>query len=87
MEKMRPIGEVIKFARIVKGIKQTKLAKELKIKPQQFSRWESKKIIPDGETMVILMKLLDLKPEDFFTPEKKIGNFLEKESSNATTKI
>jgi DNA-binding XRE family transcriptional regulator len=71
MRKME-IKDIIKKARIKKGLTQRGLAELLKIPYQQVQLWEYGKYKPGFDNISKLCKILDLDIEDIFSPQNEV---------------
>ncbi len=62
----KKVGANLKAARIMKGLTQTQLAKELNKYQPDYSEYETGKIQLDYEKIVYLCERLDITPNELF---------------------
>ena len=62
----KKVGANLKAARIMKGLTQTQLAKELNKYQSDYSEYETGVIQLDYEKILYLCKRLDITPNDLF---------------------
>lgn len=68
------ISELIKSARIEKGMTQQQLAESVYVTRQTISKWELGKSIPDEASLTLLYKCLDIKENEKRELKKLIVN-------------
>lgn len=66
------IKDIIRNARIKKGLTQRGLAELLKIPYQQIQQWEYGKYKPGLDNIGKLCKILDLEIMDIFSPQNEV---------------
>ena len=63
------IGDKIRAAREVRGLRRADLARRLSMPPSNISRWETGKVSPTWSTLVRIAKALEISPEELAADE------------------
>jgi len=71
---MKKIGTVIRKSRREKEISQEKLSELLGLYKSQVHHWEKHRESPNGTNLLLAMRFLKLKVEDFFEDEEEKKN-------------
>lgn len=80
---MKPdLGNIIRIGRAKKGWSQDDLAAFLGVHKQSVSRWEGGRAVPDGNTLVQIIKALDLTADLFEHSPQPVSPYISREEFN-----